>query len=288
MIARKVSTKMIQEITEHMPELPEVEMTRRSIMRQLEGEMVSGVVARTFRLRLPLPAELTGNLPGMVILRVERRAKYILLRATSGAVIIHLGMSGSLAIVPATTPPGKHDHLDIVLGNGLALRYNDPRRLGLLLWIDDDPLNHPLLKGLGPEPLEEGFEGDYLFRKSRGRTITVKQFIMDGRVVAGIGNIYANEALFRACIHPARVAGVISLAGYRRLAGAIRDVLKQAINRGEIFLTEAQGGTAKLAYFPLKPDVYGRGGDPCARCGSLIQYVRLGGRSTYFCERCQR
>jgi formamidopyrimidine-DNA glycosylase len=271
-----------------MPELPEVEITMRAITPFLEGETVSGVTARNVRLRMSIPAELIGKLPGLVILKVERRAKYLLLRATSGSVILHLGMSGSLEVVPASRPPGKHDHLDIVLENGLALRFNDPRRFGMVLWTNGDPLNHPLLKGVGPEPLEECFTGEHLFRKSRGRMVTVKQFLMDARMVAGIGNIYASESLFSAGIHPERRAGEISMIRYRRLAGAIREVLTQAIALGEMELKEWDGNGEIPTRFPLTLDVYRRGGEPCNRCGAPIRRIRIGGRSTFFCGRCQR
>ncbi len=185
-----------------MPELPEVETTRRGIAPYVEGKRVEKVVVRQAKLRLPVSAEISAELPGRTILRAQRRGKYLILRLERGAVILHLGMSGNLRLVPATTPPEKHDHLDIVLETGLALRFTDPRRFGLALWTGEEPLNHPLLMGLGPEPLEEGFTGDYLFRTGRGRVVAVKQFIMDSHIVAGVGNIYANEALFRAGIHP--------------------------------------------------------------------------------------
>lgn len=271
-----------------MPELPEVEISLRGIAPYLEGIRVSGVIARTGKLRLPVPRELLEELPGRTILKAQRRGKYLLLRTDQGSVILHLGMSGHLRIVPSAAPPGKHDHLDIILASGVTLRFTDPRRFGLALWTCEDPLSHPLLEGLGPEPLEDLFNGDYLFHTSRNRTLAVKQFIMESHVVAGVGNIYANEALFRAGIHPLRSAGAISRGLYTRLAQAIRDVLSEAIDLGGTTLGDFQGSGGKPGYFSLRPDVYGRGGEPCPRCGAAIQATRQGGRATYFCKVCQR
>jgi formamidopyrimidine-DNA glycosylase len=271
-----------------MPELPEVETTRRGIAPYLEGKRVSGVIVRSGKLRRPVSPELPDELPGRTILRVERRGKYLLLRTDRGTVILHLGMSGHLRLVQAETPPEKHDHLDIVLEKDRALRFTDPRRFGLALWTTGDPLGHPLLAGLGPEPLEEDFTGDYLFLASRGRSLAVKQFIMDGRTVAGVGNIYANEALFRAGIHPARPAGKISRVRCRRLAQAIRGVLTDAIAMGGTTLRDFRNGEGKPGYFRLRLDVYGREGEPCTKCGAAIRQSRQGGRATCFCRKCQR
>jgi formamidopyrimidine-DNA glycosylase len=271
-----------------MPELPEVEITRRAIAPFLEGKKVSAVVARTERLRFPVPAPLSEELPGHTILKLERRAKYLLLRTDGGSVLIHLGMSGSLHVVPSATPPAKHDHLDLILETGMLLRLTDPRRFGLVLWTKGDPLDHPLLKGIGPEPLEDGFNGDYLFQKSRGRRVAVKQYIMDGRILAGLGNIYASEALFRAGIHPVISAGEISRNRYRRLADSIRDVLNEAIAQGEDTLGGFQDREGNPGYFPIWLDIYGREGEQCNRCGAVIQLIRQGGRSSCFCGRCQR
>jgi formamidopyrimidine-DNA glycosylase len=271
-----------------MPELPEVEISRRGIAPYLEGVRVCGVIARTGKLRLPVSSELVEELPGRTILKVDRRGKYLLLRTTQGSVILHLGMSGHLRIVHSAAPPGKHDHLDIILASGVALRFTDPRRFGLALWTWEEPLKHPLLEGLGPEPLEDLFDGDYLFHTSRNRTLAVKQFIMDSHVVAGVGNIYANEALFRAGIHPNRSARAISPARYTRLAQGLRDVLSEAIDLGGTTLDDFQGSEGKPEYFTLRLDVYGRGNEPCPRCGAAIQANRQAGRSTYFCRNCQR
>jgi formamidopyrimidine-DNA glycosylase len=271
-----------------MPELPEVETTRRGIAPHVEGKRVSKVVVRSGKLRRPVPPELPELLTGRTILRVERRGKYLLLRTDRGSVILHLGMSGHLRIVPAMTAAEKHDHLDIVLENGTALRLTDPRRFGLALWTTGDPLEHPLLAGLGPEPLEEEFDGDYLFQASRGRSLAVKQFIMESRIVAGVGNIYANEALFRAGIHPARPAGRISRIRCHRLAEAAREVLTAAIALGGTTLRDFSDGEGKPGYFRLRLDVYGREGEPCPKCGDSIRQSRQGGRATYFCRKCQR
>ena len=271
-----------------MPELPEVETTRRMIAPLLEGKKVDEVVVRKWELRLPVPHELSRELSGQTILRVERRGKYLLLRAGSGCVILHLGMSGRLSIVGADTPPGKHDHLDILMAGGMILRLNDPRRFGLALWTRGEPLDHPLLASLGPEPLQEGFDGSYLFRVSRDRILGVKEFIMGGRIVAGVGNIYANEALFRAGIHPATGAGTISLTSYKRLADALREVLNESIELGASLPLDLSESRGKPAYFPLSLDVYGREGEPCRRCGSAIRVTRQKGRSTYFCIVCQK
>lgn len=271
-----------------MPELPEVETTRRGIAPYVEGKKVERVVVRRAKLRLPVSTEITEELPGQTIVRVARRGKYLLLRLELGSVILHLGMSGHLCLVPAATPPGKHDHLDIILESGLALRLVDPRRFGLALWTREEPLDHPLLMGLGPEPLEERFTGDDLFLSSRGRVVAVKQFVMDSHIVAGVGNIYANEALFRSGIHPARSARTISLARFRRLAAGLREVLSEAIDLGGTTLRDFRDGEGKPGYFRLRLDVYGRGGEACSRCGATIQKSRQGGRSTYYCGRCQR
>jgi formamidopyrimidine-DNA glycosylase len=271
-----------------MPELPEVEISRRGIAPYLEGIRVSMVIARTGKLRLPISRELLEELPGRTILRVERRGKYLLLCTELGSVILHLGMSGYLAIVPCAAPPGRHDHLDIVMASEMSLRFSDPRRFGLALWTREEPLRHPLLASIGPEPLEDKFDGDYLFHTGRNRTLAVKQFIMDSHVVAGVGNIYANEALFRAGIHPGKGAGAISRGRCVRLARAIRDVLSEAIDRGGNTLNDFLGFDGKPGYFPLSLSVYGRESEPCHCCAAAIKATRQGGRSTYFCKNCQR
>lgn len=271
-----------------MPELPEVETTRRGIAPHVVGQRVMQIIVRDARLRWPVQPNLKQELPGQAIRSVERRAKYLLLRTDAGTVILHLGMSGNLRILPCTTPPKKHDHVDIMLANGKCLRLHDPRRFGTVLWTHDDPLQHPLLANLGPEPLEEGFDGDYLFTRSRGRTASVKQFLMDSRVVAGVGNIYANEALFLAGIHPTRAAGKIARARYEKLAQAIKQVLQESIVQGGTTLRDFLTSDGHPGYFSLHLRVYGRAGEPCPICGKPLLQIRQGQRSTYYCRNCQR
>ncbi|HEX9022702.1 MAG TPA: bifunctional DNA-formamidopyrimidine glycosylase/DNA-(apurinic or apyrimidinic site) lyase, partial [Geobacteraceae bacterium] len=224
----------------------------------MEGKKVDRVIMRSAKLRLPIPPELPRELSGRTVRRVQRRGKYLILRTDGGSVILHLGMSGHLSIVPSGSPPEQHDHLDIRMGDGLTLRLTDPRRFGLVLWTREEPLEHPLLAAIGPEPLERGFDGEHLFRTSRGRIVAIKQFIMDSRVVAGVGNIYASEALFRAGIHPGKKAGAISLRRCGLLAQALRDVLGEAIAAGGTTLRDFRDGEGKPGYFALSLAVYGR------------------------------
>lgn len=270
-----------------MPELPEVETTRRGIAPHLLGQTIERVVVRDRRLRWPIPEDLDVRLSGQRIEAVERRAKYLLIRVQSGTLIAHLGMSGSLRLVPAELPAAKHEHVDILLGSGQALRYTDPRRFGALLW-SELPLQHPLLASLGPEPLDEGFDGRRLYELSRGRSMAVKPFIMDNAVVVGVGNIYASEALFAAGIDPRRPAGGISRARYERLAAEIKRILAMAIERGGTTLRDFVGGDGKPGYFQQELFVYGRGGAFCKQCGSTLREVRLGQRASVYCGRCQR
>ncbi|HCW95373.1 MAG TPA: DNA-formamidopyrimidine glycosylase [Pseudomonas sp.] len=270
-----------------MPELPEVETTRRGIAPHLLGQTIERVVVRDRRLRWPIPEDLDVRLSGQRIEAVERRAKYLLIRVQSGTLIAHLGMSGSLRLVPAELPAAKHEHVDILLGSGQALRYTDPRRFGALLW-SQLPLEHPLLASLGPEPLDEGFDGRRLYELSRGRSMAIKPFIMDNAVVVGVGNIYASEALFAAGIDPRRPAGGISRARYERLAAEIRRILAMAIERGGTTLRDFVGGDGKPGYFQQELFVYGRGGAFCKQCGSTLREVRLGQRASVYCGRCQR
>jgi formamidopyrimidine-DNA glycosylase len=272
-----------------MPELPEVETTRRGIAPHVLGQTVTDLVVREPRLRWPVPAELPEKLRGRTIRAVERRGKYLLLHtATTGTLLIHLGMSGSLRVTDPALPPKKHDHLDLVLASGLALRFHDPRRFGCWLWTEDDPCAHPLLAELGPEPLEAGFGGAHLHGRSRGRSVAVKAFIMDSHVVVGVGNIYANEALFRAGIAPHRPAGRVSADRYEKLADAIRAVLAASIEQGGTTLRDFVNEAGNPGYFRQTLQVYDRAGEPCLRCGAAIKRVRLGQRATYWCPRCQR
>ena len=270
-----------------MPELPEVETTRRGIAPYLEGQRVERVIVRERRLRWPIPEDLDVRLSGQRIVSVERRAKYLLLGAEAGTLISHLGMSGSLRLVESGTPASRHEHVDIELASGMALRYTDPRRFGAMLW-SDEPLAHVLLASLGPEPLGEDFDGDRLYRLSRGRSMAVKPFIMDNAVVVGVGNIYASEALFAAGIDPRRPAGSISRARYLKLGEEIRRILAMAIERGGTTLRDFVGGDGKPGYFQQELFVYGRGGEFCRNCGGTLREIRLGQRASVYCGRCQR
>ncbi len=271
-----------------MPELPEVETTRRGIAPHLVGAQVKSVLVRQPRLRWPVPERLSELLSDQRLTDVSRRAKYLLLRFETGVLIIHLGMSGSLRLVRAETPPGKHDHVDFCFDTGQWLRYTDPRRFGAVLWCDDQPESHPLLEKLGPEPLSADFDGERLFRMSRNRKQPVKTFIMDNQVVVGVGNIYANEALFEAGIDPRRAAGRISAERYQRLAEIIRTVLERAIRQGGTTLKDFVGGDGKPGYFQQELQVYGRGGEPCRQCESELKEVKIGQRATVFCPECQK
>lgn len=270
-----------------MPELPEVETTVRGIAPHVAGQRIVRAVVRERRFRQAIPRNFAAKVAGQEILDATRRGKYLLLTAVGGTLIIHLGMSGSLRMVPAALVPEQHDHVDLQLSNGLALRLRDPRRFGLMLWTGGDPLDHPLLKGLGPEPLASEFSGDVLWQGSRGRILAVKQLIMDAKVVVGVGNIYANEALFAAGIHPLRHAGGLSRGEYGRLVAAIKSTLRRAIGRGGTTLRDFVAGDGRPGYFQRQLRVYGRAGEPCTRCGGEIECMHLGQRATYFCARCQ-
>jgi formamidopyrimidine-DNA glycosylase len=271
-----------------VPELPEVETTRRGIEPFVLGRAVEGVLVRQGQLRWPVPSDLTEKLQGKPILRLARRGKYLLFCVEGGALLAHLGMSGSLRIVPPDAPPKKHDHVDVGLEGGVCLRYHDPRRFGCLLWAEGEPLAHPLLAELGPEPFDPAFTGDYLRQAAAGKAVPVKAFIMDGRLVVGVGNIYANEALFRARIDPRRAAGRIGAARYAELAAQIQDVLRQAIAQGGTTLRDFVNASGKPGYFQQTLSVYGREGQPCVRCGGPVRSARLAQRSTFYCPRCQR
>ena len=271
-----------------MPELPEVETTRRGVAPHVIGPGILRVDVREPRLRWPVPDALAAELPGERFVAVERRAKYLLFACSRGVLLVHLGMSGSLRLVAAEEPPARHAHVDIVFDSGQALRYTDPRKFGCLLWRPAGAGEHPLLAGLGPEPLGDGFDGGLLYRSSRGRRTAVKQLIMDSRIVVGVGNIYACEALFRAGIHPARACGRISAARYARLAEAIREVLGNAIAAGGTTLRDFSGGDGRPGYFRQRLQVYGRGGESCVNCAMRLREIRLSQRSTVFCPACQR
>ena len=270
-----------------MPELPEVETTRRGIAPFSEGKQVAQLVIRDPRLRWPVPDDLPQRLAGQTLREADRRAKYLLLRFDHGTVIVHLGMSGSLRVVTDNSPLRKHDHIDLAFTDGTRLRFNDPRRFGCWLW-HEHPQDHPLLASLGPEPLGQDFSGPYLFRKSRGRKTPIKSFLMDNRIVVGVGNIYANEALFRTGIHPSRPAGRIGAARYQRLCDAIRETLSAAILSGGTTLRDFVNSDGKPGYFAQSLLVYGRAGLPCVECQRPLREIRTNQRSTVYCTRCQR
>lgn len=270
-----------------MPELPEVETTRRGLAPWMAGGRLTAVLVRDRRLRWPVPADLPRRLAGARVLGLDRRAKYLLLRTDRGTALLHLGMSGSIRLVDPGALPGPHDHVDFCLESGRIARFNDPRRFGSLLWAGDAPERHPLLAGLGPEPLEDGFNGDYLARVSRGRRVAVKPHLMNGRIVVGVGNIYANEALFRAGIHPARAAGRVRPERLGDLAAAVKDVLAEAIRAGGTTLRDFLSGEGEPGYFSQDLKVYDRTGEACVRCGEPVRHRVLGQRSTWFCPRCQ-
>ena len=270
-----------------MPELPEVETTRRGIAPFCECIQVAAVTVYNSKLRWPVPDDLAAHLEQQEILEVTRRAKYLLLRFNRGTLIIHLGMSGSLRVITDDAPLQRHDHIELTLATGVRLRYNDPRRFGCWLWTQD-PENHPLLKNLGPEPLAPEFTGHYLHTQAKNRKVAVKSFIMNGHIVVGVGNIYANEALFSAGIHPQRPAGNISLARYNQLANHIRDTLSAAIEMGGTTLRDFVNSDGKPGYFAQSLRAYGRGGKPCVTCTSTLKEVRMSQRTTVYCPKCQR
>ncbi|NDV13263.1 bifunctional DNA-formamidopyrimidine glycosylase/DNA-(apurinic or apyrimidinic site) lyase [Crenobacter caeni] len=270
-----------------MPELPEVETTRRGVEALLTGATVRDVVVRNGALRWPVPPDLPAILTGQRIERVARRAKYLLIECAQGTLIIHLGMSGSLRFVDTGTPPEKHDHVDIVLDGGHTLRYRDPRRFGAVLWQYGDARTHPLLSRLGPEPLSGAFDGDVLYTATRKRSGAIKVALMDNALVVGVGNIYANEALFIAGVHPARAACELDRDTCHRLAEAVRDVLTRAIAAGGSTLRDFVDAVGKPGYFQQQYFVYGRTGLPCHRCGTPIRALRLAQRTAFFCPHCQ-
>jgi formamidopyrimidine-DNA glycosylase len=269
-----------------MPELPEVETTRRGIEPHLIGERVASVIVRQPKLRWEISPELAQMLSGQVILSVERRAKYLLINTVQGQVMIHLGMSGSLRILDSSTPAETHDHVDFVLQNGRMLRYHDPRRFGSIFWLNEE-YKHALLENLGPEPLSAVFDINYLYAVSRSRKTLLKSFLMDGRVVVGVGNIYANEALYMAGIRPDIPAGKPSRVRYLKLVNAVKQVLSEAIEAGGTSLKDFVREDGSPGYFKQSLNVYGRGGEPCLGCSRALTEIRLGQRTTVFCTRCQ-
>lgn len=315
---------MPQTYTDPMPELPEVETTRRGLAPHLEGRRVVGVTLRRPDLRWPIPREIETLLPSQTILSIRRRAKYLLMDTAAGSALWHLGMSGSLRVLPAETPLRAHDHVDVLIecervaaspaapsptlprSRGReqsvrgreeqhitrVLRFNDPRRFGCLLWQPPGE-THALLRGLGPEPLSDGsnddvFSGDYLYERSRGRKVPVKAFLMDQKVVVGVGNIYVAEALFAAGVSPLRAAGKVSRERYEAIATEIRRILTYAIARGGTTLRDFISPDGAPGYFEQELSAYGRGGEPCPRCGRPLKQALLAQRATVWCGHCQR
>ncbi len=271
-----------------MPELPEVETIRRGIATHLENQFIQTVIVREHRLRWPVPDHLADILPGQQVQRIVRRGKYLLFQCTTGHILIHLGMSGNLRLLPPSTPVKKHDHLDLIFDHQRCLRYHDPRRFGSVLWTTEPIFNHPLLSNLGPEPLSSDFTGEYLHHLAHKRNVAVKNYIMDSHIVVGVGNIYANEALFLAGIHPARPAGEVSRTRYQKLVTHVKQVLTRAIAMGGTTLRDFSDSTGQQGYFRQALQVYGRAGEACVNCGNLIQVQRIGQRASYFCKKCQR
>ncbi len=276
-----------------MPELPEVEITRRGLEPHITGQAIADVITRNAKLRWPIPKNLPKLLCGQIIRALKRRGKYLLAEFDHGTLILHLGMSGSLRILPAGTQAEKHDHFDLVFGNGLLMRLRDPRRFGAVLWHSGDVHTHLLLAALGPEPLPDksgkgGFDAHYLYQATRGRNVAIKQCIMDSHVVVGVGNIYANEALFRAGIKPQLAAAKLSLPRCTKLAEEIRATLSEAIRHGGSSLRDFVDAAGQPGYFQQHYWVYGRGGEPCRKCGSPIQQIKQGQRSSFYCTHCQK
>ncbi len=268
-----------------MPELPEVEITRRGLTEHVVGAVIHDVVIRNRNLRWPIP-----DLPvqGRTILSLTRRAKYLLMDCANGTLILHLGMSGSLRILPAGTPPALHDHFDLILDNGKLMRLRDPRRFGAVLWHSGDVATHPLLASLGPEPLLQDFDARYLHQALRGRHIAIKQALMDNHIVVGVGNIYANESLFRSGIKPQLPAGKLSLPRCVSLVAEIRATLAASIEKGGSTLRDFVHSDGSSGYFQQEYFVYGRAGEPCRICGAAIKQIKQGQRSSFYCGVCQK
>jgi len=270
-----------------VPELPEVETTCRGIEPHMQGRTVTAVHVRQPKLRWPVPDEIQ-RLIGQTVNSVTRRAKYVMVNTDRGTVLVHLGMSGSLRVVDAALVPGKHDHVDLVLDSGKAVRLHDPRRFGAVLWTEEDPALHKLINHLGPEPLTDDFDAERLYTLSRKKTGSVKPFIMDAEVVVGVGNIYASESLFMAGISPARAANKISRQRYGVLVDCIKQVLARSIEQGGTTLRDFVQAEGKPGYFKQELNVYGRSGEPCHKCGSVITQIKQGQRSTFYCKTCQK
>jgi len=271
-----------------MPELPEVETTLRGLAPHLLGQKIVSVTIRNPHLRWPIPKGLPKLLPELTIHSLTRRAKYLLMDCGSGTLILHLGMSGSLRILPADTAVEKHDHFDLLLASGMLMRLRDPRRFGAVLWHEGEAVCHPLLAHLGPEPLEDHFDGDYLYFNTRKRSAAIKMVIMDNHVVVGVGNIYANEALYRSGIRPQLSADKLSKARCVRLVRTIRETLSEAIALGGSSLRDFVHSDGKPGYFQQHYWVYGRAEEACHACGTPIKQIKQGQRSSFYCPNCQK
>jgi formamidopyrimidine-DNA glycosylase len=269
-----------------VPELPEVEITRRGIEPFVLGKTVTGVTVRNPNLRQRVPRNLARIVVGRRVERLRRRGKYILFDFDSGSLIVHLGMSGSLRLIDAQSAPRKHDHVDLVFGRS-ALRLHDPRRFGMVLWSRGDASRHPLLARLGVEPLSEAFTAEFLYRVTRGRDVGIKQLLMNAGVIVGVGNIYANESLFKAGIHPRARARRVSRERCARLVGAVRETLVAAIAAGGSSVRDFVHSDGASGYFQQNYYVYDRAALPCRVCGGGIRVARLGQRSSFYCTTCQ-
>ncbi len=270
-----------------MPELPEVEVVRQGLAPFVINQTITQVIVRYPLLRWPIPEQLPHILKDLTILDIQRRGKYLLFSTVKGILMIHLGMSGSLRLLKKHVAPKKHDHVDILFSNKMILRYTNPRRFGSILWTDQPIDQHPLLKNLGPEPLFAAFTGDYLFSRSLNRKIVVKSFLMDSKIVVGIGNIYANEALFQAGIAPMVAAGKISKPRYHDLAIACKDVLTRAIKAGGSTLNDFLNADGNPGHFVTQLWVYGREGKSCLKCQTLLEKIIINQRTTVYCKKCQ-
>jgi formamidopyrimidine-DNA glycosylase len=271
-----------------MPELPEVETTRRGVEPHVVGRRIVALAVHEPRLRWRVPDSVATDVKGQVVREAGRRAKYLLFKLEAGTLLLHLGMSGSLRVLPSDTPRITHDHFDLLLDSGVTLRFNDPRRFGSLHYTTADPAEHPLLAHLAPEPLDDAFTADYLWRITRKRKVAIKQLLMNSTLVVGVGNIYASEALFRARIRPRRQARTLKQDEVVRLARAVRTVLKMAIRVGGTTLRDYVGADGNPGYFRQKLYVYERSGEPCRVCGGPIRQFAQGQRSTYYCPACQK
>ncbi|HFQ5429084.1 TPA: bifunctional DNA-formamidopyrimidine glycosylase/DNA-(apurinic or apyrimidinic site) lyase [Vibrio vulnificus] len=268
-----------------MPELPEVEVSRMGITPHLLNQTIQSLIFRTPKLRWVIPSELK-KLQGQVIRHIGRRAKYLIIETDVGSAIVHLGMSGSLRVLDAGFPAGKHDHVDLKLSNGKVLRYNDPRRFGAWLYAAPGE-DHDVLGNIGPEPLTNAFDGQYMFEKAQGKRVAVKQFIMDNKIVVGVGNIYASESLFRSRILPTRATMSLSAEEWQRLVSHIKQTLQTAIEQGGTTLKDFSQADGKPGYFAQELQVYGKAGEPCPECGEAIQEQKIGQRNTFYCSYCQ-